>query len=329
AVSLPLAKHLAQNRQGSGGALASPAPAGAARQPQPLHVPRSRGGPHVRERLDPFAKLPHSTHRAARLLRCQPSPALAVVAPSGLGPPAGELTRRPLLPTLPGQLPLRVVSRRGFAQRPELGPNGFRVSTWSGWTNSLVCLGEAPLGELGRPGWSGAGTARGGEALRKTLHCSSAVILAEASRTRPRPCPGGSEAPEVADSAAGRGEIDMATEGDVELELETETSCPERPPEKPRKHDSGAADLERVTDYAEEKEIQSSNLETAMSVIGDRRSREQKARQEREKELAKVTIKKEDLELIMTEMEISRAAAERSLREHMGNVVEALIALTN
>uniref|UniRef100_A0A286XQ87 Huntingtin interacting protein K n=2 Tax=Cavia porcellus TaxID=10141 RepID=A0A286XQ87_CAVPO len=126
-----------------------------------------------------------------------------------------------------------------------------------------------------------------------------------------------------------RGEEDMATEGDVELELETETSCPERPPEKPRKHDSGAADLERVTDYAEEKEIQSSNLETAMSVIGDRRSREQKARQEREKELAKVTIKKEDLELIMSEMEISRAAAERSLREHMGNVVEALIALTN
>lgn len=31
----------------------------------------------------------------------------------------------------------------------------------------------------------------------------------------------------------------------------------------------------------------------------------------------------------MTEMEISRAAAERSLREHMGNVVEALITLTN
>ena len=35
------------------------------------------------------------------------------------------------------------------------------------------------------------------------------------------------------------------------------------------------------------------------------------------------------LSLQMTEMEISRAAAERSLREHMGNVVEALIALTN
>ncbi|KAM7319692.1 hypothetical protein ACRRTK_021375 [Alexandromys fortis] len=47
----------------------------------------------------------------------------------------------------------------------------------------------------------------------------------------------------------------MATEGDVELELETETSGPERPPEKPQKQDSGAADLERVTDSAEEKEI--------------------------------------------------------------------------
>ncbi|MEE6503400.1 hypothetical protein FKM82_004814, partial [Ascaphus truei] len=121
----------------------------------------------------------------------------------------------------------------------------------------------------------------------------------------------------------------MATEGDVELELETEENCSERPVDKPRKHDSGAADLERVTDYAEEKEIQSSNLETAMSVIGDRRSREQKAKQEREKELAKVTIKKEDVELIMNEMEIPRTAAERSLREHMGNVVDALIALTN
>uniref|UniRef100_A0A9J8BX60 Nascent polypeptide-associated complex subunit alpha-like UBA domain-containing protein n=1 Tax=Cyprinus carpio carpio TaxID=630221 RepID=A0A9J8BX60_CYPCA len=117
----------------------------------------------------------------------------------------------------------------------------------------------------------------------------------------------------------------MATEGDVDLDLEAEENCTGKPTEKPRKHDSGAADLERVTDYAEEKEISSSNLETAMSVIGDRRSREQKAKQERcgtHCEYAKVYFH-------MGEMEISRAVAERSLREHMGNVVEALIALTN
>ncbi|XP_036616079.1 huntingtin-interacting protein K-like [Trichosurus vulpecula] len=105
----------------------------------------------------------------------------------------------------------------------------------------------------------------------------------------------------------------MVTKGDVELELETKPSGPERPPEKPRKHDSGVADLEQVTDYAEEKEIQSTNLETAMSVIGHQQSREEKAKQERDKQLAKVTVKKEDLELIMTGMEILRAAAEWSL----------------
>ncbi|XP_073488796.1 huntingtin-interacting protein K-like [Aquarana catesbeiana] len=102
----------------------------------------------------------------------------------------------------------------------------------------------------------------------------------------------------------------MMAEGDVELE--NEVNCSKRLADKPRKHDSWAADLKRVSDYVEEKEIQSSNLETAMSVIGDRRSREQKANQEREKELAKVTIKKEDVEL--NEMEIPRSAAEQSLR---------------
>uniref|UniRef100_A0A2K6FZ16 Huntingtin interacting protein K n=1 Tax=Propithecus coquereli TaxID=379532 RepID=A0A2K6FZ16_PROCO len=65
------------------------------------------------------------------------------------------------------------------------------------------------------------------------------------------------------------GGIRMATKGDVELELEAETSGPERPPEKPRKHDSGTADLEQVTDYVEEKEIQSSNLETKAKQAGE------------------------------------------------------------
>lgn len=54
----------------------------------------------------------------------------------------------------------------------------------------------------------------------------------------------------------------MAAEGDVDLDLEADENCTGKPAEKPRKHDSGAADLERVTDYAEEKEISSSDLET-------------------------------------------------------------------
>lgn len=57
-------------------------------------------------------------------------------------------------------------------------------------------------------------------------------------------------------------DANMAAEGDVDLDLEAEENCTGKPTEKPRKHDSGAADLERVTDYAEEKEISSSDLET-------------------------------------------------------------------
>ena len=49
----------------------------------------------------------------------------------------------------------------------------------------------------------------------------------------------------------------------------------------------------------------------------------------KEKELAKVSIRKEDVDLIADEMEISKSKAERTLREHAGNVVEALAALTN
>lgn len=60
----------------------------------------------------------------------------------------------------------------------------------------------------------------------------------------------------------------MAAEGDVDLDLEAEENCTGKPAEKPRKHDSGAADLERVTDYAEEKEISSSDLETVRAQRG-------------------------------------------------------------
>lgn len=48
-----------------------------------------------------------------------------------------------------------------------------------------------------------------------------------------------------------------------------------------------------------------------------------------EKELAKVWIRKEDINLIADEMEISKNKAEWTLREHAGNPVEALAALTN
>ncbi|XP_062070283.1 huntingtin-interacting protein K-like [Lepus europaeus] len=123
-------------------------------------------------------------------------------------------------------------------------------------------------------------------------------------------------------------DMESVTQGDMELELETETKGPEWPLQKPQKPYSKATDLELVTDYAGEKEIQGSNLEMTRSITGDRLSGSRNLNRQ-EKELAKVTIKKEDLEPILTEKETSQAAAKTSLQKHTGNMVEAFIALTN
>merc|ERR1712227_76465 len=98
---------------------------------------------------------------------------------------------------------------------------------------------------------------------------------------------------------------------------------------KVAKHDSGTADLEKVTDYAEEIEITSNNMADAMRVVNDRQSRDAAEKIQLEKELSKIKITTEDVEFIVRELEISHSVAERKLREHRGNVVEAVIALTN
>ena len=75
---------------------------------------------------------------------------------------------------------------------------------------------------------------------------------------------------------------------------------------KAKQHDSGAADLEKVTDYAEDKEIVSTDNGFEEAIVAIRKKQEQMKADKlaRERELAKVPIKKEDVELIMTEMEI-------------------------
>ena len=64
-------------------------------------------------------------------------------------------------------------------------------------------------------------------------------------------------------------------------------------------------------------------------LLDNKQVEEAAKRVEKEKELAKVSIRKEDVDLIADEMEISKSKAERTLREHAGDVVEALAVLTN
>eukprot|EP00099_Drosophila_melanogaster_P009808 NP_001262556.1 uncharacterized protein Dmel_CG9922, isoform B [Drosophila melanogaster] len=94
-----------------------------------------------------------------------------------------------------------------------------------------------------------------------------------------------------------------------------------------KRHDDGAADLERVTDYAEEKEISADNISSAVEQFGNQRNKENELRVAKEKELQKVQVKKEDIELIMNELLVSKAHAEKVLREQSGDVVAALEAI--
>ncbi|XP_003742486.1 huntingtin-interacting protein K [Galendromus occidentalis] len=94
------------------------------------------------------------------------------------------------------------------------------------------------------------------------------------------------------------------------------------------KHDaSNAADLEKVTDFHEEQELSGGDLETALKAITEKRNKEVQKRVEHLKKLAAVKINKEDVELIMRELEIPRLKAETCLRQAYGDVVQALLDL--
>jgi hypothetical protein len=73
----------------------------------------------------------------------------------------------------------------------------------------------------------------------------------------------------------------------------------DKPQKKSAKHDSGAADLEKVTDYAEEREVLAQDISGAINLIDSRRNQEAAEKLAKERELAKVSIKKEDVEVLV------------------------------
>ena len=88
-----------------------------------------------------------------------------------------------------------------------------------------------------------------------------------------------------------------------------------------------STDLEKITDYEEDKEVSSSDIANAVSLIEGRHSEERIEKAKIEKELAQVKIRKGDVDLIVDQMEISQIIAEKRLRQHKGDVVEALVSL--
>ena len=90
-------------------------------------------------------------------------------------------------------------------------------------------------------------------------------------------------------------------EDDGNEEEEEEVKAP-----KAKGHDSGSADLEKVTDYAEDKEILSTgkDLEDALQAIRNKQAQKTAEKVARERELAKVVIAKEDVELIVQVLDL-------------------------
>lgn len=64
-----------------------------------------------------------------------------------------------------------------------------------------------------------------------------------------------------------------------------------------------------------------------MNLLADKRNKENEEKLAKENELQKVQVKREHLELIMNELEVSSTVAEKALRENKGDVVLALTQL--
>ena len=97
------------------------------------------------------------------------------------------------------------------------------------------------------------------------------------------------------------------------------------------KNDSSKAEMAKMTDFDDDeddpKELEIS--QAALAVVYQQEQNEALERQKRESKMLKLSVNREDVDLIVQEMEISRERAERVLREHDGNVVNALVYLTN
>ena len=84
------------------------------------------------------------------------------------------------------------------------------------------------------------------------------------------------------------------------------------------------ADISKVTDFVEQKELDSKKASEAIARMTAEMKVDREAEAQRERELAAVKIEQADVDLIVAEMELDKDIAERKLREHKGDVVATL-----
>ena len=93
--------------------------------------------------------------------------------------------------------------------------------------------------------------------------------------------------------------------------------------------DAAKAGLEKVTDFVEDKGVDGARASEALFALTTKDDAAAEAEKERERALAAVKVSKEDVDLVVQELDVDRAVADRELRVHGGDVVKALRALVN
>ncbi|XP_033517268.1 uncharacterized protein [Nicotiana tomentosiformis] len=87
--------------------------------------------------------------------------------------------------------------------------------------------------------------------------------------------------------------------------------------------------LDKLTDYVEDRQLDSSRVQTSMASIYAFKEADLQAMWMRENELVVVKINVVDIDIIANELEVNEKVAERTLREHKGDVVAAIRHLLN
>ncbi|XP_062214077.1 uncharacterized protein LOC133915085 [Phragmites australis] len=82
--------------------------------------------------------------------------------------------------------------------------------------------------------------------------------------------------------------------------------------------------LDKLTDHVEDRQLDSSRVQSAMAALASSKEADWNAMRLREKELAAVKINPTDVEVIANELELDKKIAERTLREHKGDAVAAV-----
>lgn len=85
--------------------------------------------------------------------------------------------------------------------------------------------------------------------------------------------------------------------------------------------------LDQLTDNVEDKQMDQSKVQSAMATLAESQKADKDAQRQRERELAALKISKGDIDAIASEFELDAKTAERRLREHRGNLRQALEAL--